>query len=170
MGDMRVIRASSQAPGTAGGWARLAGSAAAGAMLFSVAACGSAPAKPAAGAATGRPAPAPTASQAAGRRLAEAPGLLVQCGLDRGTIKASDVPASLAVNGQLKPATAGSTAFVQWYASGVNGTAIGGQNLTYWASWAATNDKLPPAVCGTSASAAQMADRLFPGAPTAWGT
>jgi hypothetical protein len=140
------------------------------ALLTAVAACGSQSAQPATGTASTAPAAAPTADQAAGRRLAEAPGLLVQCGLDRGTIKASDVPASVADNGQIKPATAGSAAFVQWYASGVDGTTIGGQNLTYWASWAATHDKLPPAVCGASASASQMAKRLFPGAPTAWGT
>lgn len=113
---------------------------------------------------------APTADQAAGRRLAEAPALLVQCALDRGTIKASSVPSSLGHGGQIDAAVGGSLAFARWYSGGVNATMIGGHDLAFWVSWAATNDRLPVAVCGASATAAKMASRLFPGAPEAWGS
>jgi hypothetical protein len=134
-------------------------------------ACSSTPSgSPAGSSATTSAAAAPTADQAVGRRLAEAPALLVQCALDRGTIKGSSVPSSLGHGGQIDAAVGGSLAFAQWYSGGTNGTVIGGQNLAYWVSWAATHDTLPAAVCGASASAAKMASRLFPGAPAAWGS
>ena len=40
--------------------------------------------------------------------------------------------------------------------------------LSGWREWAATNDKLPPAVCGPSVSASALQAQLFPGEPNQW--
>jgi len=39
------------------------------------------------------------------------------------------------------------------------------QSLYGWATWAALNNKLPPAVCGTSVTAQQLQAQVFAGAP-----
>jgi hypothetical protein len=41
------------------------------------------------------------------------------------------------------------------------------QSLYGWATWAALNNKLPPAVCGTSVTAQQLQAQVFAGAPDA---
>jgi hypothetical protein len=41
------------------------------------------------------------------------------------------------------------------------------QSLYGWAAWAALNNKLPPAVCGTSVTAQQLQAQVFAGAPDA---
>ena len=45
------------------------------------------------------------------------------------------------------------------------------ESLYGWASWAALNDKLPPAVCGTSVTAQQLQAQVFgtSGTPDPWG-
>jgi hypothetical protein len=46
------------------------------------------------------------------------------------------------------------------------------ESLYGWATWSALNDKLPPAVCGTSVTARQLQAQVFAGSPDAgnpWG-
>jgi hypothetical protein len=108
----------------------------------------------------------PTASQAALRRQAEAPALISQCALDRGIVKVA-LPSSLGRNGKIKPGIGDTPAFVSWY-NNVSSVTVDNQQLLAWTEWAVTNAKLPSAVCGTSASATQLASQLFPGWPTIW--
>jgi hypothetical protein len=119
-----------------------------------------------AGGSSASPTATPTASQAALRRQAEAPALVSQCALDRGIIKAA-LPSSLGHDGRIKPGIGDTPTFVGWY-NNVSSVTVGNQQLLAWTEWAVTNAKLPPAVCGTSASANQLAGQLFPGWPTVW--
>ncbi|HEY1823579.1 MAG TPA: hypothetical protein VGG83_26930 [Trebonia sp.] len=138
------------------------------ALAGGVTACGSGHAgTPAGGSSTSAsPAVTPTASQAALRRQAEAPALVSQCALDRGIIKAA-LPSSLGGDGKIKPGIGDTPTFVSWY-NNVSSVIVDNQQLLAWTEWAVTNAKLPSAVCGTSASATQLASQLFPGWPTVW--
>ena len=120
--------------------------------------------------------PSPSGSQATELRFADAPALLVQCMLDRGTLKPSDS----ALAGQsswlhgtdivLTPTSA--SQFTAWFA-GYDGTVVAGQNLTGWAQWAAVHDQLPAAVCGSSVSASALQMKVFAADPAAgdpWGS
>jgi len=132
------------------------------ALACAVTACTSGPAG-------GSPAPSsatPTASQAALRRQAEAPALISQCALDRGIIKAA-LPSSLGHDGEIKPGIGDTPTFVGWYTN-VSSVMVDNQLLFAWTEWAVANARLPSAVCGTSASATQLASHLFPGWPTVW--
>ena len=123
-----------------------------------------------AGATAGGPsvsaAPTPTASQAELRRQAEAAALISQCALDRGIIRAA-LPSSLGHDGKIKPGIGDTPTFLGWY-NNVSSVMVDNQLLFAWTEWAVANAKLPSAVCGTSASATQLASQLFPGWPTVW--
>jgi hypothetical protein len=68
--------------------------------------------------------------------------------------------------------TAGTAAnFDSWYQAN-DGISVEGKTLTQWTQWAASNDKLPAAVCGTSASASVLQKQVFgkdPAAGDPWG-
>ncbi|HEX3516037.1 MAG TPA: hypothetical protein VHT26_18765 [Trebonia sp.] len=141
------------------------------ALASAVTACTSASGHAAhAGASAGGPsvssAATPTASQAELRRQAEAPALISQCALDRGIVRAA-LPSSLGHDGKIKPGIGDTPTFVGWY-DNVSSVMVDNQLLFAWTAWAVANAKLPPAVCGTSASAIQLASQLFPGWPTVW--
>lgn len=120
--------------------------------------------------------PSPSGSQATELRFADAPALLVQCMLDRGTLKPSD-SAFAGQSGWLHGADIvltprGASLFTAWFA-GHDGTTVAGQNLTGWAQWAAVHDQLPTAVCGSSVSASALQKKVFaqdPAAGDPWGT
>jgi hypothetical protein len=64
------------------------------------------------------------------------------------------------------------TSFNEWYAVNL-GTVIAGKELSQWVQSAATSDKLPPQVCGTSASASALQREVFAqslGAGDPWST
>ena len=49
---------------------------------------------------------------------------------------------------------------------------MAGKDLTEWTQWAAANDELPAAVCGTSVSAPALQKQVFgkdPAAGNPWG-
>jgi hypothetical protein len=68
--------------------------------------------------------------------------------------------------------TAGTSAnFDTWYQAN-DGISVEGKTLTQWTQWAASNDKLPAAVCGTSVSARALQRQVFakdPAAGDPWG-
>jgi len=68
--------------------------------------------------------------------------------------------------------TAGTvTKFDAWYQANA-GISIAGKTLTEWTQWTAANDKLPPVVCGSSASASALQRQVFgedPAAGNPWG-
>jgi len=112
-----------------------------------------------------------TAGLGFSRRYAEAPALLVQCGLSHGTIKPQTGQPWYSDGKVLPLSGSGSdnhdAEFSTWWDA--NGTiTIGGMTLSGWREWAATNDKLPPAVCGPSVSASALQAQLFPGEPNQW--
>jgi hypothetical protein len=136
------------------------------ALACAVTACGSGHAGASAGGAPASASATPTASQAALRRQAEAPALVSQCALDRGIVKAA-LPSSLGHDGKIKPGIGDTPNFISWY-NNLTPVTVGSQQLFVWTEWAVTNARLPSAVCGTSASATQLASQLFPGWPTVW--
>jgi hypothetical protein len=112
-----------------------------------------------------------TAGLGLSRRYDEAPALLVQCGLSHGTIKPQTGQPWYADGKVLPLSGSGSddhdAEFSTWWDA--NGTiTIGGMTLSGWREWAASNDKLPPAVCGPSVSASALQAQVFPGQPNAW--
>jgi hypothetical protein len=112
-----------------------------------------------------------TAGLGFSRRYAEAPALLVQCGLSHGTIK-PQAGQPWYSDGKVLPLSGSGSdnhdaEFSTWWDA--NGTiTIGGMTLSGWREWAATNAKLPPAVCGPSVSASALQAQLFPGEPNSW--
>jgi hypothetical protein len=115
---------------------------------------------------------APTAAGLAfSRRYGEASAMLVQCGLSHGTIKPQTGQPWYS-DGKILPLSGSGSdnhnaEFSSWWDA--NGTiTIGGMTLSGWREWAATNAKLPPAVCGPSVSASALQARLFPGEPNSW--
>ena len=68
--------------------------------------------------------------------------------------------------------TAGTEAkFSAWYRAN-SGISVAGRTLSEWTQWAAANDKLPPEVCGSSASASALQRQVFgkdPAAGNPWG-
>jgi len=68
--------------------------------------------------------------------------------------------------------TAGTAAkFDAWYRAN-DGISVAGKTLSAWSQWAAANDQLPAAVCGSSVSASTLQRQVFGKDPTAgnpWG-
>jgi len=145
---------------------RVSALAAVAALACAATACSSGSAGTPAGGPSASSSATPTASQAALRREAEAPALISQCGLDRGIIKTA-LPSSLGHDGKIKPGIGDTPAFLGWYYN-VSSVTVDNQLLFAWTDWAVASAKLPSAVCGTSASATQLASQLFPGWPTVW--
>jgi hypothetical protein len=120
------------------------------------------------------PIPSPTASQADQFRLSDAPALLVQCMLNQGTLGRSDSIFSGAAwlhGGSIIITPATFTEFSTWYQAN-DAITVGGKDLSEWAKWAAANDQLPAAVCGTSTSASVLQRQVFrkdPAAGNPWG-
>ena len=56
--------------------------------------------------------------------------------------------------------------FNAWYQAN-EGISVAGKTLTEWVQWAAASDKLPPAVCGSSVSAAALQRQVFANDPAA---
>ena len=112
-----------------------------------------------------------TAGLGLSRRYDEAPALLVQCGLSHGTIKPQTGQPWYADGKVLPLSGSGSddhdAEFSTWWDANETIT-IGGMTLSGWREWAASNDKLPPAVCGPSVSASALQAQVFPGQPNPW--
>lgn len=69
----------------------------------------------------------------------------------------------------ITPGTAAN--FDGWYRAN-DEISVAGKTLTEWTQWSAANDKLPAAVCGTSASARTLQKQVFakdPAAGDPWG-
>jgi len=116
------------------------------------------------------PIPSPTSSQAGQFRNSDAPALLVQCMLSQGTLGRSDSvlagPPGWLRNGNID-ITAGTAAeFNAWYQVN-DGISVAGKTLAQWAQWAAANDELPAAVCGSSVSASGLQRQVFGKDPAA---
>lgn len=119
---------------------------------------------------TATPIPSPTSSGAAQFRASDAPALLVQCMLSQGTLGQTDSifsgPPSWLRGADviITPATAAK--FDTWYKSN-NGITVAGKDLAEWTQWAASNDQLPPPVCGTSVTAHELQKKVFGKDPAA---
>ena len=61
--------------------------------------------------------------------------------------------------------------FGAWYRTN-DGISVAGKTLSQWTQWAAANDQLPAAVCGSSVTASSLQRQVFGKDPTAgnpWG-
>ncbi len=131
--------------------------------------CNSGSSEPHPSGATPEPAASAPASQGSTRRHAEAPALLVQCGLRRGTIN-PQTGQPWYDHGKVLPLSGSGSGshdaeFSTWLDA--NST-IGGTTLSGWSQWTAANDTRPSAVCSPSVSASALAGQLYPGRPNPW--
>ncbi len=116
------------------------------------------------------PIPTPTSSTAGQFRSSDAPALLVQCMLSQGTLGRSDSifsgsPGWLR-SGNIVITAATAAKFDAWYRDN-DGISVAGKTLSQWTQWAASNNELPAAVCGSSVSAATLQRQVFGKDPAA---
>jgi hypothetical protein len=133
---------------------RLAGAVTAAALACTAAACSSGP----------PPVPSATSSQAGQFRSSDAPALLVQCMLSQGTLGRADsvfagAPGWLR-DGNIVITAATAAKFNSWFQAN-KAISVAGETLAQWAQWTAAHDKLPPEVCGPSASASALQKQVF---------
>ena len=109
-------------------------------------------------------------------RLADAPAILVECVIERGSVLGSFTRSMLRVpwisDDRVAITKANAPEFETWYRAH-DSVAVAGQSLADWQQWSARNDKLPAAVCGPDAtSPSGMQREVFSGDPAAgnpWG-
>jgi hypothetical protein len=115
--------------------------------------------------------PAAAGQGGSAQRYAEAPAMLVQCGFDRGTVSPGGLQPWYR-QGHVLPLAGGnagqhSAQFMAWWTAHAAET-VSGKTLTAWRRWAASRDQLPPAICGSFATAASLHAQIFPGQPNPW--
>jgi hypothetical protein len=96
--------------------------------------------------------------------------------LNQGTLGLSDSifsgSPSWLRNGKIAITAATAAKFDAWYHAN-DGISVAGKTLSEWTQWAAANDQLPAAVCGSSVTASTLQRKVF-GKDTAagnpWGT
>lgn len=126
--------------------------------------------------ASGQASTSPSAASGAGGSVAdrygEAPALLAQCGISNGTIK-PPTGQPWYRDGKVLPLSGSAAAgqhdaeLSSWWDSSKE-SHIGGRTLSDWSEWAASNDRLPTAVCGSGASASSLAAQIYPGQSNPW--
>ncbi|MGD0069505.1 MAG: hypothetical protein ABSB76_39550 [Streptosporangiaceae bacterium] len=142
-------------------------------LLAGCSSSGSSGSQPSGVATSATSSPSGSASAASGfaGRYVDGPALLVQCGLSHGTIKPPTGQPWYSDGKVLPLSGSGSgshdATFSSWWDAN-NQITIGGMTLSGWREWAATNDKLPAAVCGSSVSASALQAQLYPGLPNPW--
>jgi hypothetical protein len=107
---------------------------------------------------------------AAALRSADARPLIVQCVLSRGLLKPPTGDNTWLHGTKVLITAADSSSFNEWWAVN-NAAVVDGRQLLDWAQSAATDDKLPPQICG-SVTASQLQRQVFaqfPGAGNPWG-
>jgi hypothetical protein len=117
-----------------------------------------------------------SSGQLESERLADAPAILVECVIERGSVLGSftgsmtRAPWISADRVAITPANA--AAFDAWYRAHDSVT-VAGKSLADWQQWSAQNDKLPADVCGPDASdPSALQHEVFSGDPAAgnpWG-
>jgi hypothetical protein len=112
----------------------------------------------------------------AAERLADAPAILVECVIERGSVlgafTGSMARAPWISADRVAITQASASAFGAWYRA--HDTAVvAGKSLSAWQQWSAQSDKLPADVCGPDASdPSAMQHEVFSGDPAAgnpWG-
>lgn len=112
-----------------------------------------------------------TGTNAASARNAAAPALLAQCAINAdladaagSAAKASDqLPASeqWLHSGKIQLTAASAGQFTGWYEGHLAGAVVHGKSFDQWAQGAASSDKLPTAVCGTSTTASALYAQVY---------
>jgi hypothetical protein len=110
-------------------------------------------------------------------RQADAPALLVECVIERGSVLGSFTQSMARApwisTDQVAITPANAPEFNTWYQAHDSVT-VAGQSLAAWQQWSAQNDKLPAGVCGPYASdPSVLQDKVFSGDSAAgdpWGT
>jgi hypothetical protein len=90
--------------------------------------------------------------------------------LDQGTLGRSDSIFSGSPgwmrNGNIVITAATAAKFETWYKAN-EGISVAGRTLAQWTQWAAANDQLPAAVCGSPVSASAMQRQVYGKDPAA---
>jgi hypothetical protein len=111
-----------------------------------------------------------------GERQADAPAILVECVIERGSVLGSFTQSMLRAPwisaDKVAITQANAPEFAAWYRAH-DSVAVAGQSLSAWQQWSARSDKLPAPVCGPDASdPSGMQHEVFAGDPAAgnpWG-
>jgi hypothetical protein len=109
-------------------------------------------------------------------RQADAPAILVECVIERGSVLGSFTQSMLRAPwisaDKVAITQANAPEFDAWYRAH-DSVAVAGQPLSAWQQWSARSDKLPAPVCGPDASdPSGMQHEVFAGDPAAgnpWG-
>jgi hypothetical protein len=109
-------------------------------------------------------------------RLADAPAILVECVIERGSVLGSFTQSMLRAPwisaDRVAITEANAPEFDAWYQAH-DSVAVAGKSLSAWQQWSAQNNKLPAAVCGPDATdPSGMQHEVFSGDPAAgnpWG-
>jgi hypothetical protein len=104
-------------------------------------------------------------------RQADAPAILVECVIERGSVLGSFTQSMARVpwisGDQVAITQANAPEFEAWYRAH-DSVVVGGKSLAGWQQWSARGDKLPAAVCGPEASDPSiMQHKVFSGDPAA---
>ena len=117
-----------------------------------------------------------SSGQLEAERQADAPAILVECVIERGSVLGSFTQSMLRApwisHDRVVITQANAPEFAAWYQAHDSVT-VAGKSLAAWQQWSAQNDKLPVAVCGPDAtSPSGMQHEVFSGDPAAgnpWG-
>ncbi|HEY1667598.1 MAG TPA: hypothetical protein VGG54_18090 [Trebonia sp.] len=109
-------------------------------------------------------------------RQADAPAILVECVIERGSVLGSFTQSMLRAPwisaDRVAITEANAPEFDAWYQAH-DSVAVAGKTLSAWQQWSAQNNKLPAAVCGPDATDPPgMQHEIFSGDPAAgnpWG-
>lgn len=109
-------------------------------------------------------------------RQADAPAILVECVIERGSVLGSFTQSMLRAPwisaNRVAITEANAAEFDAWYQAH-HSVAVAGKTLSAWQQWSAQNNKLPAAVCGPDATdPSGMQHEVFSGDPAAgnpWG-
>lgn len=112
----------------------------------------------------------------AAERQADAPAILVECVIERGSVLGSFTQSMLRAPwisaDRVAITEANAPEFDAWYQAH-DSVAVAGKTLSAWQQWSAQNNKLPAAVCGPDATdPSGMQHEVFSGDPAAgnpWG-
>jgi len=112
-----------------------------------------------------------TGQSTASARNAAAPALLAQCAINAdlagaagSAAKASDqLPTSQQWlhSGKIQLTAASAGQFTGWYEGHLAAATVHGKSFDQWAQAAASSDKLPTAVCGTSTTASALYAQVY---------
>jgi hypothetical protein len=101
-------------------------------------------------------------NQAYSERFSDAPALLTQCVLERGSLAGpfEQTADQWMSSGEVHITAANAAAFLTWFKAH-DPESVAGKSLASWRQWSAQNNALPQSVCGSDASDPSAMQKLI---------